>query len=203
EFENLLEPLDLILGLALVFLEGSLQVFRLGSLCHLRKSGEDLLFRVVDVFQSLVKEVFKHLLFFGHGHLLDMLPVRDGATLRDVESSGAAARRKETLGSSFSCQHRQASMTICLNRQPLFSACLTLYRRNAICHGEPVLATACLWCRPCSTGMLLVRSKVYFFFLGTLLPFLRALENAMAIACLRFFTLPPFPTLPLFALPLL
>jgi hypothetical protein len=42
----------------------------------------------------------------------------------------------------------------------------------------------------------------HFFFLGTLLPFLRALESAMAIACLRLFTLPPFPPLPLFALPL-
>src|SRR6266545_1551647 len=41
----------------------------------------------------------------------------------------------------------------------------------------------------------------HFFFLGTLLPFLRALESAMAIACLRLFTLPPFPPLPLFAVP--
>jgi hypothetical protein len=40
-----LKPLDLIRGLGLVFLEGSLlQVFRLGSVRHLRKSGEDLLF---------------------------------------------------------------------------------------------------------------------------------------------------------------
>jgi hypothetical protein len=43
----------------------------------------------------------------------------------------------------------------------------------------------------------------HFFFLGTLLPFLRALESAMAIACLRLFTLPPFPPWPLFAVPLL
>jgi hypothetical protein len=43
----------------------------------------------------------------------------------------------------------------------------------------------------------------HFFFLGTLLPFLRALESAMAIACLRLFTLPPFPPLPLFAEPVL
>jgi hypothetical protein len=43
----------------------------------------------------------------------------------------------------------------------------------------------------------------HFFFLGTLLPFLRALESAMAIACLRLFTLPPFPPLPLFAVPVL
>src|SRR5262249_46977833 len=39
----------------------------------------------------------------------------------------------------------------------------------------------------------------YFFFRGTFLPFLRALDSAMAIACLRLFTLPPFPPLPLFA----
>src|SRR6266536_5216385 len=43
----------------------------------------------------------------------------------------------------------------------------------------------------------------HFFFFGTLLPFLRALESAMAIACLRLFTRPPFPPLPLFAVPLL
>jgi hypothetical protein len=43
----------------------------------------------------------------------------------------------------------------------------------------------------------------HFFFLGTLLPFLRAWESAMAIACLRLFTLPPLPPLPLFAVPLL
>src|SRR5262245_47338541 len=41
----------------------------------------------------------------------------------------------------------------------------------------------------------------YFFLRGTFLPFLRALESAMAIACLRLFTLPPFPPLPLFAFP--
>jgi hypothetical protein len=31
------------------------------------------------------------------------------------------------------------------------------------------------------------------FFRGTFFPFLRALESAMAIACLRLFTLPPLP----------
>src|SRR5262249_53200767 len=64
ELENLLEPLDLIRGLVVVFLKGSLQIFRMGSLRQLRKSGEDFLFGVVDVFQGLVQEVFKHLLFF-------------------------------------------------------------------------------------------------------------------------------------------
>src|SRR5256885_13722948 len=37
-----------------------------------------------------------------------------------------------------------------------------------------------------------------FFFFGTFLPFLRASDRPMAIACLRLFTLPP---LPLFSVP--
>jgi hypothetical protein len=84
ELENLLEPLNLILRLALVFLEGSLQVFRLGSLRHLWKSGEYLLFGVIDVFQGLVKEVFKHLLFFGHRRVSSMCCSCDEATPRHV-----------------------------------------------------------------------------------------------------------------------
>ena len=86
DLENLLEPLDLIRGLGLVCLERSLQVFRLGSFGHLWKSGKDFLFGVVDIFQGLVKEVFKHLFFFGHGRLLDMLPVRwsNAASRREV-----------------------------------------------------------------------------------------------------------------------
>jgi hypothetical protein len=43
--------------------------------------------------------------------------------------------------------------------------------------------------------------KGYFFFLGARLPFLRAFESAMAMACLRLFTLPPLPPLPLLAVP--
>ena len=38
-------------------------------------------------------------------------------------------------------------------------------------------------------------------FRGTLLPFLRALESPMAMACSRLLTLPPFPPRPLFAVP--
>src|SRR6478672_7537611 len=41
----------------------------------------------------------------------------------------------------------------------------------------------------------------YLFFLGTFLPFLRALERPMAMACLRLLTLPPLPPGPLFAVP--
>jgi hypothetical protein len=39
------------------------------------------------------------------------------------------------------------------------------------------------------------------FFRGTFLPFFRALDSPMAIACLRLFTLPALPPLPLFAVP--
>ena len=41
------------------------------------------------------------------------------------------------------------------------------------------------------------------FLRGTFLPFLRAFERPMAIACLRLFTLPPLPPRPLFAVPFL
>src|SRR5215472_14810175 len=39
------------------------------------------------------------------------------------------------------------------------------------------------------------------FFFGTFAPFLRASDNPIAIACLRLFTLPPFPPLPDFNVP--
>jgi hypothetical protein len=39
------------------------------------------------------------------------------------------------------------------------------------------------------------------FFVGTFLPFLRASESPIAIACLRLLTVPPFPPLPLFNWP--
>jgi hypothetical protein len=39
------------------------------------------------------------------------------------------------------------------------------------------------------------------FFGGTFAPFFLASESPMAIACLRLFTLPPRPSLPLFSVP--
>src|ERR1700758_2605258 len=47
------------------------------------------------------------------------------------------------------------------------------------------------------------RGARQLFFFGTRLPFLRALERPIAIACLRLFTLPPLPPRPLFAVPFL
>jgi hypothetical protein len=40
------------------------------------------------------------------------------------------------------------------------------------------------------------------FFRGTLAPFFRASDRPIATACLRLFTLPPFPPLPLRRVPL-
>jgi hypothetical protein len=42
---------------------------------------------------------------------------------------------------------------------------------------------------------------VFFAFFGTFLPFLRASDRPIAIACLRLFTVPPLPPLPLLSLP--
>src|ERR1700744_3849975 len=47
------------------------------------------------------------------------------------------------------------------------------------------------------------RGARQLFFFGTRLPFLRALERPIAIACLRVFTLPPLPPRPLLAVPFL
>ena len=53
QFEDLLEPLNLIFGLVMVFLEGLTQLVGLGRLGHLRQSFIYLLFGVVDVFESV------------------------------------------------------------------------------------------------------------------------------------------------------
>ena len=47
-------------------LEGGLQIVRLGGLGQLRQSGEDFLFREVDVLQRVVKQVVECLRFLGH-----------------------------------------------------------------------------------------------------------------------------------------
>src|ERR1700733_14091339 len=43
-----------------------------------------------------------------------------------------------------------------------------------------------------------VQCPYHDFFLGTFLPFFRAFESPIAIACFRLLTLPPFPPRPLF-----
>jgi hypothetical protein len=45
------------------------------------------------------------------------------------------------------------------------------------------------------------RAGTRYFFFGTLLPSLRASERAIAIACVRLFTLPALPPGPLLAVP--
>lgn len=60
-------------------------------------------------------------------------------------------------------------------------------RRDAchLCHRDPPL------CRPPFARQRRERLR------GTFFPFLRASESAIAIACFRLFTLPPFPPFPL------
>jgi hypothetical protein len=52
-----------------------------------------------------------------------------------------------------------------------------------------------------ASGLDELLKTVQDFFRGTFLPFFRALDSPMAIACLRLFTLPALPPLPLFAVP--
>jgi len=46
-----------------------------------------------------------------------------------------------------------------------------------------------------------MQNQAAFFFGGTFAPFLRASDNPIAIACLRLFTVPPFPPRPDFNVP--
>ena len=50
----------------------------------------------------------------------------------------------------------------------------------------------------------LLRDELFLdeLFRGTFAPFLRASERPIAIACLRLFTVPPLPPLPLLSVPL-
>src|ERR1700685_2967722 len=52
-------------------------------------------------------------------------------------------------------------------------------------------------CSDLCWGLHAGRRRAGYFFFGTFLPFLRALARPMAMACLRLFTLPPLPPLPL------
>jgi hypothetical protein len=55
--------------------------------------------------------------------------------------------------------------------------------------------------RQSALGTWLTRIRHDAAFRGTRLPFLRAFESPIAIACLRLFTFPPLPPLPLLAVP--
>ena len=57
----MLQTVNLSLGLDAVFLEGRLQLLVMSGFCQLGQSGEDLLFREIDVLQRVVKQVIKPL----------------------------------------------------------------------------------------------------------------------------------------------
>jgi hypothetical protein len=73
--EHFFEAVDLTFGLAFVFLERCLQLLGLRGFRHFRKSGQDLLLGVVDVFEGLVKEVIERLVIFCRG-ISGALPLR-------------------------------------------------------------------------------------------------------------------------------
>jgi hypothetical protein len=64
--EYLFEPLYLAFGLTAMLFEGRLQLFILGSFRHFWQCREYLLFREIDVFQGVVKQLIELLGFFGH-----------------------------------------------------------------------------------------------------------------------------------------
>jgi hypothetical protein len=63
----LLEPIDVLPRLRLVLFERPLQFGRLSRLRHLGQGTEDLLFRELDIFEGLVKQLTK--IFAGHDFL--------------------------------------------------------------------------------------------------------------------------------------
>jgi hypothetical protein len=100
---------------------------------------------------------------------------------RDLPRSGTSQRRPSSAGSAPTRRARRSP--------PL--------ERRGSCKREPDDCEDCF-------STVAVRSRIHDFFLfGTFLPFFRALERPIAIACLRLFTLPPLPPRPLLALPFL
>ena len=85
--EDLLDPLDLILGLGQVVLEGLLELGVTDLLDHLRQRLGDLLLGVIDVLQGMDEEIVQGLDRLGkQTHLLHSL---------DIETIAGACGRGE------------------------------------------------------------------------------------------------------------
>src|SRR3954470_9531302 len=67
--ENLFQALNLTFGLAVVLLEGSLELLALSGLRHLWQGAQDLLLCEVDVLERVVEKVVEFFRFFGHACL--------------------------------------------------------------------------------------------------------------------------------------
>src|SRR3954447_7066117 len=74
ELEDLLQALDLPLGLLLVFLEGLLQVWRLSGTGHLRQGFEDRALGVVNVLEGVREQGLEVFL----GHSISLFHIRGG-----------------------------------------------------------------------------------------------------------------------------
>ena len=77
--------------------------------------------------------------------------------------------------------------------------CSPAKKNEVLLHGPNQSEATCLW--EAEDYSVVVAARAHDFFVGTFLPFLRALDKPMAIACLRLLTLPPLPPLPLLAVP--
>src|SRR3954468_9093227 len=67
--ENLFQALNLTFGLAVVLLEGSLELLALSGLRHLWQGTQDLFLCEVDVLERVVEKVVEFFRFFGHAGL--------------------------------------------------------------------------------------------------------------------------------------
>ena len=60
--EHLFEPRHVLFGFGLVLLESGFEILGLRRLRHFRQGRQDLLFREIDVFQRVVKQLLQVLL---------------------------------------------------------------------------------------------------------------------------------------------
>jgi hypothetical protein len=66
--ENPFEPFNMAFGLAAMLFKGSGEFFGIRRLLHLRQRRQNFLFRVVDIFQRIEKQLVELFwFFFGHG----------------------------------------------------------------------------------------------------------------------------------------
>src|SRR5690606_11266161 len=93
QLEDLLQALDLHLGLVPVLLEACLQIRRLGGARHLGQRLQDLAFGIVDVLERIEEQVVQRL-FLGHVKSFQNLSDWSSSRSRDrLRLNGTAARK--------------------------------------------------------------------------------------------------------------
>jgi hypothetical protein len=69
QFEDLFQPLDLALGLAMMLFERRAQLVGLGGLRHFRQRLQNLLFGEINVLERIEEQVVEVFVFGSHGAL--------------------------------------------------------------------------------------------------------------------------------------